>query len=140
MQNAFEVDKFAMREGGTRPLSEGRDASLWHYIPALRADIVRVIHTEYSKGAQTELMKCKALSAILSDNSLASNINKCILVNREAALYCFAGKHPNSVLGHCALSQAQGINEASAITESLGKRTASASLSPERFQKLIQNM
>lgn len=140
LQTAFAVDKFAMREGGTRPISEGRDASLWHYIPRLRADVVRVFHLEYSEEAHTELLKCKALSAVLSEDSLASNINKCILVCREAAMYCFAGKHPGSLLMHCALSQAQGISEPSDIVKSLGKRPASNTLSPELFQKLIKKM
>lgn len=129
-----------MRVGGTRPKSEGRDASLWHYIPALRADIVKVFHLDYSESAYAELLKCKALSAVLSEDPLASNINKCILVAREAALYCFTGKHPGSVLSHCALSQAQGINEPSDIFQSLGQKPASRSLSPELFQELIQKM
>ena len=82
-----------MRVGGTRPKSEGRDASLWHYLPNLRVDIVRVFHTDYSETAFAELLKCKALSVVLSDEPLASNINKCILVGREAALYCFTNNH-----------------------------------------------
>ena len=76
---------------------EGRDASLWHYIPALRADIVRVFHLDYSEIAYAELLKCKAPSAVLSKDPLASNVNKCILVSRKAAMDCFAGKHPGSV-------------------------------------------
>ena len=104
-----------MQGGGTRPKSEGRDAALWNYIPSLRATIVRVFHLDYSEIAHPELLKCKALSAVLAADPLASNINKYIMVAREAALYCFMGKHPGSILGHCAISQAQGVNEPSEI-------------------------
>ena len=129
-----------MRVGGTRPKSEGRDASLWHYLPNLRANIVRVFHTDYSETTFAELLKCKALSAVLSDEPLASNINKCILVGREAALYCFTGKHRGSILGHCALSQAQGINDPNDIVQSLGQKPASKTMSPTLFQELIKKM
>ena len=100
------MDKFAMCIGGTRPKFEGQDASLWHYLPNLRANIVQVFHMDYSETAFAKLLKCKALSIVLSKEPLASNINKCILVSRETAIYCFIGKHPGSILGHCALSQA----------------------------------
>ena len=129
-----------MRVGGTRPKSKGRDASLWHYLPNLRADIVWVFHTDYSETASVELLKCKALSAVLSDEPLASNINKCILVGRKAALYCFTGKHRGSILGHCALSQAQGINDPNDIVQSLGQKPASKTMSPALFQELIKKM
>ena len=129
-----------MGVGGTRTKSEGRDASLWHYLPNLRADIVRVFHTDYSEIAFAELLKCKALSGVLSDEPLASNINKCILVGREAALYCFTGKHRGSILGHCALSQAQGINDPNDIVQSLGQKPASKTMSPALFQELIKKM
>ena len=129
-----------MREGGTRPKSEGRDAALWHYIPRLRADIVRVFHLDYSEIAHAELLKCKAFSALLAEDPLSSNINKCIMVAREAALYCFTGKHPGSILGHCAISQAQGVNEPGEIIQSLGEKPASKTLSPKLFDELIKKM
>ena len=129
-----------MRVGGTRPKFEGQDASLWHYLPNLRADIVRVFHLDYSETASTKLLKCKALSAVLSEEPLASNINKCILVAREDALYCFTGKHLGSILGHCALSQTQGINDPSDIVQSLGQKPASKTLSPALFQELIKKI
>ena len=69
-----------MRIEETIPKSKGQDAYLWHYLPNLRADIVRVFHMDYSKTAFAKLLKCKALSIALSKDSLASNINKCILV------------------------------------------------------------
>ena len=93
-----------MRVGGTRPNFEGQDASLWHYLPGLRANIVQVFHMGYSKAVFVELLKCKVLRVVLFEDPLASNINKCILVGREATIYCFTGKHPGSILGHCALS------------------------------------
>ena len=129
-----------MRVGETRPKFEGQDASLWSYLPNLRADIVRVFHMDYSKTASAKLLKCKALSAVLSKEPLASNINKCILVGREAALYCFIGKHPGSILGHYALSQAQGINDPNDIVQSLGQKPASKTMSPALFQELIKKM
>lgn len=113
---------------------------MWHYILALRADIVRVFHLEYSEIAYAELLKCKALSAVLSEDSLASNLNKCIMVSREAAKYCFAGKHPGSVLGHCAISQAHGVQDPSDILETLGEKPASKTLTIELFNDLIQKM
>ena len=127
--------------GRTRPKSEGRDAALWHYIPSLRADIVRVFHLDYSEIAHAEILKCKALSAVLAEDPLASNINKCIMVAREAALFCFTGgKHPGFILGHCAISQAQGVHEPGGICQSLGENPASKTLSPELFKELIKKM
>ena len=129
-----------MRVGGTRPKSEGQDASLWHYLPNLRANIVRVFHMDYSEIAFAKLLKCKALSAVLSEEPLASNINKSIFVGREATLYCFTGKHRGSILGHCALSQGQGINDSNDIVQSLGQKPASKTMSPALFQELIKKM
>ena len=95
---------------------------------------------DYSETASAELLKCKALSVVLFDEPLASNINKCILVGREAALYCFTGKHPGSILGHCALSQAQGINNPSDIVQNLGQKPTSKTMSLALFQELIKNI
>ena len=45
----FEVKKFSMCIGGFRPKFKGQDASLWHYLLDLRANIVWVFHMDYSK-------------------------------------------------------------------------------------------
>ena len=125
---------------GTRLKSKGRDASLWHYIPTLRAAIVRVFHLDYSEIAYAKLLKYKALREILLKDPLASNVNKCILVSREAAMYCFSGKHPGSILGHYAISQAHGVKEPSDIVETLRQKPTSKTLSIELFQDLIKKM
>ena len=59
-----------MRIGGIRTNFEGQYASLWHYLPNLRANIVRVFHMDYSETAFVEILKYKALSVVLSEDPL----------------------------------------------------------------------
>ena len=87
---AFKVNKFAMSGGGgTRSKSKYWDASLWHNLPSLRYNFVWVFHLDYSKTSPSNLLKCKALSTILLEDPLVSNVNKCIVVSWEATTYCF---------------------------------------------------
>ncbi|KAI5080370.1 hypothetical protein GOP47_0005849 [Adiantum capillus-veneris] len=98
---AYYVDKFAMRTGGLRNVSMGRDSPLWRYLRQPGSSILRVAHTEFSTNGFVELLKCKALSGILIEDSL-THAHKYTFVDREVALYVFTGKHPDSVLSHCA--------------------------------------
>ena len=110
MQTAFPIDRYAARGRGVRISSEGRDNSLWQYLHQLDPSIVRVFHMDYSQDAHAKLVKCKALSGLLCDYPLTLNINKCILVSREAAMWAFTTNYPHALLGRTSLSLAQGIN------------------------------
>lgn len=140
LQIAHQIDKFAARGGGARGPSEGRDTSLWNYIPSLNPSIVRVFHLEYSEEAHAELAKCKILSSYLCEDPLTSNANKCILVNREAALYTFAGKYAGTLLQRCAHSLALGIDDPKAIVESLGKPISDNPNRSEIIKALLKNI
>ena len=129
-----------MHKGQMQPKSEGQDASMWHYIPSLRVKFVRVFHLDYSKIASSNLLKCKALSEILLENLLASNVGKLIAISRESTTYCFASKHLSSTLGHCALSQAPGVGKLFDIIQSLGLKPAFKTFYLELFQDLIKKM
>lgn len=75
---------------------------------------------EYSDEAHAELAKAKVLSMALSEHPLTTNANKCILVNREAALYIFAGGYTEHVLTRAAASIFKGESNPSAIASTLG--------------------
>lgn len=125
MQTAFTIDKFATRGSGVRIGGDGRDSALWHYLPSFSPSVLRVFHTEYTEEAHAELAKCKALSGILAEHSIAKNANKCILVSREAAMWAYARNHTGILLGHCGLSLAQRVDSTQAIVSSIeqGPRT-----------------
>lgn len=138
LQTAFVIDNFASRKGGVRVSSAGRDTSLWYYLPRLDPSIIRVFHTDYTEEARGELLMSKALSGLLCVDPIASNANKCILVNREAALWAFAGNYPHGLLGHCALSLSQGINDPLAISDNLGRKSLQGSSSISQMSDLLK--
>ena len=140
MQTAFQVDKFAMRTGGTRAPSTGRDSALWHYLPYFNDTLVRVAHMEYSENGHAELLKAKALSGILSEDSLTLNANKVILVNREAALYSFCGKKEDGILAHCALSLGAGIEDNKKIANTLGETSKTLCIGEQRLQQFFKSL
>lgn len=140
MQKAFIFDKFAARGSGVREQSDGRDTSLMHYLPSLSPSIIRVIHLEYSEEAQAELLKCKALSWVLTEDGLATNANKCILISREAALYAFASNYTGHVLCHCAAFISEGVTDPSVIASSLGEKATQNDQDKEDIQNLLTKM
>ena len=140
LQAAFMIDKFAARIGGVRGLSEGRDTSLMHYIHSLSPSILRVFHLDYSEDSHAEILKCKVLSNILCEDPVANNANKCILVNRDAALYVFAGSYTGHILSHCAASMSQGVNCPRTITDTIGKKAIQGSTHAENITELLKKM
>ena len=91
---------------------------------------------DYSQDAHAKLVKCKALSGLLCDNPLTLNINKCILVSREAAMWSFTANYPHALLGRTALSLAQGINSPQTITDNL----LSSVQGPTAMSDLLKHM
>lgn len=87
LQNAIQIDAFATRKDGVREQTSGPDSSLWYYLRCFNAQVLWVVHLEYDEEAIGELAVCKALSASLCDESLAQNVNKCILVRAVRPLY-----------------------------------------------------
>lgn len=140
MQKAYIFDRFAARGSGVRVQTDGRDASLTHYLPSLSPSFIRVIHLEYSEEAQAELIKCKALSGILTEDGLANNANKCILISREAAMYTFAGNYTGHVLSHCATAMSKGVTNPSVIANSLGEKATQTDQDKEALRNLLRNL
>ena len=140
MQTAFQVDKFAMRTGGTRDPSSGRDSALWRYLPYFNSSIIRVAHLDFSNNGHAEILKCRALSGVLCEESIIANVNKVILVNRQAALYCFCGKKEDSILAQCGLSLDRGVKDPKMILNTLGESSKTLSLENERMKLLLKSI
>ena len=134
------MDRFASRKGGSRKEGEGKDAALWHYLPSFNANIIWVVHMDFLEDAHAKFWKCRELSAVLWRKSLAQNSHKCILVNREAAIYSFGDKKVGSILGFCGLSLGKGISDAKAIALHIGDKLSVLSLTQEKFSDRIQHM
>ena len=62
------MDWFASYKGKSCKEEEGKDAALWHYLPSFNADIIWVVHMDFSKDAHAKIWKFRALSAILAKN------------------------------------------------------------------------
>ncbi len=86
------------------------------------------------------MYKCRALSAILAHHPLALNAHKCILVNREAAIYSFGDKGAGAFLGYCGLSIGQGITRKEDIVARIGDKPAIKSLGQDAFDELIKQI
>lgn len=137
---AWPIDSFAGRKGGVRGPSEGRDTALWHYLHAFSSGVIKVIHLNFSTDGHADLLKAKALSQILCQDPITSNANKCILVERQSALYTFGGSYPGSILSRSAISLALGINSPSAIAASLGQPILGSSSRADRIRDVLKNM
>ena len=134
------MDWFASRKGGSRKEGEGKDVALWHYLPIFNADMIWVVHMDFSAEAHAEMWKYRALSAVLAEEQMAHNTHKCILVNREAAIYSFGDKEAGSILGFCDLSLGQNISDAKDIVLRIGDKPSVLTLTQEKFSDQIQHM
>ena len=134
------MDWFASRKGGSWKEGEGKDAALWHYLPSFNANMIWVVHMHFSAEAHAEMWKCRALSAVLAEEPMAHNNHKCILVNREAAIYSFGDKEAGSILGFCGLSLGQNISDAKDIALRIGDKPSELALTQEKFLDQIQHM
>lgn len=129
-----------MRTGGTREPSSGRDSALWHYLPYFNSSIIRVAHLDFSNNGHAEILKSRALSGVLCEESLASNINKVILVNREAALFSFCGKKEDSILAQCGLSLGRGVDDPHRIANTLGESSKTLSIGQDRMYQILKSL
>ena len=140
LQTAKKMDWFASCKGKSHKEGEGKDAALWHYLLSLNADIIWVAHMDFSTDVHVDIWKCRVLSAIFTEEPLAKNSHKCILVNREAAIYRFGDKEAGSILGFCGLNLGQNISDAKDIVLRIGDKPSVLTLTQEKFSDQIQHM
>ena len=119
---------------------EGRDSSLRHYLPKIPPHVLRVFHCKYTDEAEGEIMKCKILSKAMSKNPLSANADKCILVNRMAAIFSFASAYTGHVLSRCAQSLVKGIDDPAQIASTLGKDILGTPISLETIEEAKKAM
>ena len=94
----------------------------------------------FSTNGHAELLKAKALSHTLCQDSLTANANKCILVNRKSALFTFGGGHPGTVLSRSAISLALGETSPIAIAGSLGEASMASSSRASIMKDLLKRL
>ena len=102
--------------------------------------MIQVVHMHFSAEAHAEMWKCRALSAVLAEEPMAHNNHKCILVNREAAIYSLGDKEAGSFLGFCGLNLGQNISDAKYIALRIGDKPSVLTLTQEKFSDRIQHM
>ena len=71
---------------------------------------------------------------------LAQNSHRCIVVNRETAIYSFGDKGAGSILGFCGLSLGQGISNTKDIVLRIGEKPSILILNQEIFLDRIQHI
>ena len=90
--------------------------------------------------AHAEMWKCRALSVVLAEEPMAHNNYKCILVNREAAIYSFGDKEAGSILGFCGFTPGPNISDTTDIALRIGDKPSVLTLTQEQFSDRIQHM
>lgn len=80
------------------------------------------------------------LSNILCADPLTSNVNKIILVSREATLYSFSGSYFGHLLTHCVASLPQGVVCAEAIAGTIGQKVIQSDTHAEIVKEILKKM